>query len=58
MFFNKMRREILLENKFIEPISRAMKRLVGLCFLAKEGIGILSLSQLNLVDKGNLDLYW
>lgn len=43
-FFYKVGREISVENKYFEPISRALKREVGLCFLAKEGISILSLS--------------
>lgn len=34
-----------MENKYSELISRALKRAVGLCFVATEGISILSLSQ-------------
>lgn len=30
-----------MENKFIEPISGALKRAVGLGFFAKEGVSII-----------------
>lgn len=40
MFFIKWEGSSEWENKFIEPISRALKRVVGLSFLAGEGISI------------------
>lgn len=50
MFFIKWEGSSEWENKFIERISGALKRIVGLCFLAKEDISINPCHSQDLVD--------
>lgn len=51
MFLYKVGRAFSVENKYVEPVSRASKRAVGLCFLVKGGCPYLSLPQQEPVDE-------